>query len=315
MKDQFKADVLAGLCAVPKHLSSMYFYDQVGDKLFQRIMAMPEYYLTDCEMEIFSEQTDDIINAFGFDKDTAFDIIELGAGDGTKTLHLLRHLIEQGHIFNYLPVDISDNALSIIKQKLNTKLPTLSIETMQGEYFSVLEKRMTTPNPKVVLFIGSNLGNFEDGQAHEFIKSIAAHLKPGDKLLLGLDQIKSVDIVLPAYNDAAGITKAFNLNLLTRINRELGSNFDIAQFTHQPEYNESTGYTKSYLKSLKDQRVYIDALDKEFSFGAGERIQTETSRKYNQDLVLELVSNSGFELTQQFTDRREYFVDYLLTRT
>jgi uncharacterized SAM-dependent methyltransferase len=207
-------------------------------------MAMPEYYLTDCEMEIFSEQTAEIIDGFGFDKDTTFDIIELGAGDGSKTLHLLQYLITYEHKFNYLPVDISDHALSVIKQKLVRELPTLSIETMQGEYFSVLERRMTTANPKVVLFIGSNLGNFEDDQAHKFIQSIAAHLNPGDKLLLGLDQIKPADIVLPAYNDAAGITKAFNHNLLTRINRELGGNFDVEKFAHEPEYSETTGYTK-----------------------------------------------------------------------
>ena len=139
MTDQFKADVLAGLSATPKHLSSKYFYDEIGDKLFQQIMSMPEYYLTDCEMEIFSEQTEEIIKSFGFAKDEEFDIIELGAGDGSKTLHLLRHLMEHGHQFNYLPVDISANALSTIEQKLLTALPGLSIETMQGEYFSILE--------------------------------------------------------------------------------------------------------------------------------------------------------------------------------
>jgi len=153
MTDQFKADVLAGLSATPKHLSSKYFYDEIGDKLFQRIMAMPEYYLTDCEMEIFSEQTAGIIDAFGFDRDREFDIIELGAGDGSKTIHLLSYLINQDRQFNYLPVDISANALSTIKKELLTALPNLSIDTMQGEYFSVLERRMNTSNPKVVLQI------------------------------------------------------------------------------------------------------------------------------------------------------------------
>jgi len=277
MTDQFKADVLAGLSATPKYLSSKYFYDEIGDKLFQQIMAMPEYYLTDCEMEIFSEQTADVISALGFTKDREFDIIELGAGDGSKTLHLLRHLIEQGHQFNYLPVDISANALNVIEQRLLAELPKLSIETMQGEYFSVLEKRMTTSNPKVVLFIGSNLGNFEDDQAHDFIKSIAAHLNAGDKLLLGLDQIKSADIVLPAYNDATGITKAFNLNVLTRINNELGANFDITQYAHQPHYDESTGYTRSYLKSMRAHEVHIAALNRTFIFDKDELIHTEST--------------------------------------
>ncbi len=313
MTDQFKADVLAGLSATPKYLSSKYFYDEIGDKLFQRIMAMPEYYLTDCEMEIFSEQTAGIIDAFGFDRDREFDIIELGAGDGSKTIHLLSYLINQDRQFNYLPVDISANALSTIKQGLLTALPNLSIDTMQGEYFSVLERRMNTSNPKVVLFIGSNLGNFEDDQAHDFIKSIAAHLNAGDKLLLGLDQIKSADIVLPAYNDATGITKAFNLNVLTRINNELGANFDITQYAHQPHYDESTGYTRSYLKSLRAHQVHIAELNKTFTFDKDELIHTETSRKYNHALVTELISNTGFEITRQFTDQRGYFVDYLMT--
>ena len=314
MNNQFKADVLAGLSATPKHLSSKYFYDEIGDKLFQQIMAMPEYYLTDCEMEIFSEQTAGIIDAFGFDMDREFDIIELGAGDGSKTIHLLSYLINQGRQFNYLPVDISANALSIIERRLLAELPTLSIDTMQGEYFSVLERRMNTSNPKVVLFIGSNLGNFEDDQAHDFIQSIASHLNPGDKLLLGLDQIKSEDIVLPAYNDAAGITKAFNLNLLTRINKELGGNFDIAQFAHQPEYSEVTGYTKSYLKSLKAQEVQITALNQTFSFDYGEMIHTETSRKYNDELLKHIIANTSLKLSVRFTDRRAYFADYLMIK-
>ncbi len=314
MTDQFKQDVLEGLSADPKFLSSKYFYDEVGDRLFQQIMAMPEYYLTDCEMEIFSEQTSAIIDSFGFDQDKRFDIIELGAGDGTKTIHLLRYLLKNEYDYQYLPVDISDNALDVIYQNLKGELPELQIETMQGEYFSILEKRMDTPHPKVVLFIGSNLGNFEDEHANQFICSIAQKLNSGDKLLIGLDQIKSRDIVLPAYNDAAGITKAFNLNLLTRINRELGGDFDIEQFAHRPDYSEETGYTKSYLESLSEQTVTIDSLGRSFSFKRGEMIHTETSRKYNDQLLNEILSNTGLAITHKFTDHRGYFADYVLTK-
>ena len=310
----YKRQVLDGLSANPKYLSSKYFYDEIGDRLFQQIMAMPEYYLTDCEMEIFSEQTSKIIDSFGFAEDQRFDIIELGAGDGSKTIHLLRYLLEQQYNFQYLPVDISSNALEMIYNNLIQALPSLQVETMQGEYFSVLEKRMNTPNPKVVLFIGSNLGNFEDDHANQFICSIAQKLNSGDKLLLGLDQIKSRDIVLPAYNDAAGITKAFNLNLLTRINREMDADFNVDAFAHRPDYSEITGYTKSYLESLDDQVVTIGALNRSFTFIQGEMIHTETSRKYNDELLAEILTNTGLEITHKFTDQRGYFADYVLTK-
>ena len=155
MIDQFKQDVLQGLSADPKFLSSKYFYDEIGDRLFQQIMAMPEYYLTNCEMEIFSLQTQEIVDSFGFNKKECFDIIELGAGDGTKTIHLLKHLLKENFNYQYLPVDISANALDIIYNNLRAELPKLNIETMQGEYFSILEKRMDTPHPKVCLLYTS----------------------------------------------------------------------------------------------------------------------------------------------------------------
>ena len=311
--DEFKQEVSEGLNASPKYLSSKYFYVKKGDALFQQIMQMPEYYLTNCELEIFSYLTANIINAFQVDKKQPFELIELGAGDGTKTKKLIAHLVDKDYAFDYLPIDISQNALDKLKASLSAELPKLSIQTQQGEYFGVLDSLMASNKPKIVLFIGSNLGNLSDEQAQKFIKQLASKLKKGDKLLLGVDLIKAESIVLPAYNDAAGITKAFNLNLLDRMNRELGANFDLNQFEHRPSYSEDTGITKSFLKSKIKQSVYIDCLKQSFELKKGEQIQTEMSRKYNDEIIHKIIAQTDFRVTNKFMDSKRYFADYLLT--
>jgi len=313
MIENFKKEVLEGLSASPKYLSSKYFYDEKGDALFQQIMRMPEYYLTDCEFEIFSEQRSAIVEAFQLDKTQPFELIELGAGDGIKTVQLLSHLMSENYNFEYLPIDISQNALSKLESSLSKKLKGIKVKGQQGEYFQILEDLISSSCPKVILFIGSNIGNLTDDQATAFIGEMASKLKAGDKLLLGVDLIKKEDIILPAYNDKAGITRAFNLNLLSRINRELGGTFDVSRFDHCPSYDSSTGLTRSFLKSTTQQDVYIESLDQTFSFALGELIQTETSRKYNDQILSKIIQTTRFEITHKFTDRRQYFTDYLLT--
>lgn len=310
----FLDHVVAGLSANPKYLSSRYFYDKKGDALFQQIMAMPEYYLTNSEMEIFTEQASEILTAFGMNAEQPFEVIELGAGDGTKTVKLLAELQKQKYTFEYLPVDISQNALTQLEQSLSAQLPGLQINTKQGEYFTILQELLTSDKPKIVLFIGSNLGNMTDEIANKFLGSLASYLKKNDKILLGLDLIKSTDIVLPAYNDAAGITRDFNLNLLTRINRELGGDFNVANFSHQPEYSEETGITKSFIKSNLPQRVTISSLNKSFDFAKDELIHTEVSRKYNDTILTKILSETGLSLIQKFTDQKNYFTDFLLEK-
>lgn len=311
----FLNDVSEGLSQNPKYLSSHYFYDKAGDELFQQIMAMPEYYLTNAELEIFRQQSEAIIESFGITKDEEFDLIELGAGDGKKTQHLLKTLIEKGFKFKYMPVDISKNTLSVITGRMENLFPDLEIEARQGDYFEVLDDLLTSDLPKVILFIGSNLGNMDDETASDFLEKIALHLKSGEKLLLGLDLIKSEDIVLPAYNDAAGITSAFNLNLLKRINNEMGANFDLESFEHAPEYTEEEGIAKSFLKSKIDQTVFIADLNKSFRFKKDERIHTEISRKYNDQILNSLLSaDANLEITEQFLDSQQYFADYILTK-
>ena len=310
----FKNHVAEGLSAKSKFLSSRYFYDKKGDAIFQQIMAMPEYYLTNSEMEIFTEQATDIISAFGMQKDQPFELIELGAGDGTKTIKLLTELENKNYHFEYLPVDISENALTQLKDSLSNQLPKLRINPKQGEYFKVLEELLISDKPKIILFIGSNLGNMPDEVANAFLKSLSSYLKKQDKILLGLDLIKSVDIILPAYNDSTGITRDFNLNLLTRINRELGGNFNLQHFSHQAEYSQETGITKSFIKSDIAQKVTISSINKTFDFCKDELIHTEISRKYNDSILNMVLGGTNLSVVEKFTDQKQYFTDFLLEK-
>src|SRR6202000_1306851 len=245
--DQFYDDVIAGLRSTPKRLNSKYFYDANGDKLFQDLMACAEYYPTKCELEIFSEKTAEIGKAIIANGD-AFDLIELGAGDATKSAYLLQYLLEQKADFTYLPIDISENVISYLNITLPVTLPGLKVNGLNGEYFQMLEKAASLSNKrKVVMFLGSNIGNMQVNDAEGFCRELRNHLSDCDMLLIGFDLKKNPATVLAAYNDKEGITKRFNLNLLERINRELSADFDISKFDHYPVYDPETGACKSYL--------------------------------------------------------------------
>ena len=272
MLNQFKKEVLDGLSKTPqKSLPSKYFYDKKGDDLFVQIMALPEYYLTRSEMEIFQEKTEDIISALSLNKENKYSLIELGAGDGTKTVHLLKALVNKNINFEYFPVDISQNALDGIKSYLRTEVPTLIVKPNHNDYFKALENLKQDGTIKIILFLGSNIGNLVDELATEFIYQLGSNLFKGDKIILGVDLKKPKAIVLPAYNDSKGVTAEFNLNLLDRINKELGANFNRAQFEHAPTYDEHIGIAKSYIKSKIKQSVIIDGI--EFYFEKDELIQ------------------------------------------
>lgn len=312
--DIFLKDVNAGLTNIPKFLSSHYFYDKAGDELFQQIMNMPEYYLTNSESEIFRDQSEEIIASLNLDKNVEFELIELGAGDGAKTQHLLKTLLDNNYNFKFIPVDISQNSLNVITERLENLFPELEIDPQQGDYFQVLDQLFLSDKPKVLLFIGSNLGNMEDEIATNFLEKIAQHLKYAEKLILGVDLKKSAEIVLPAYHDTAGITRDFNLNLLKRINREMDADFDLNNFEHAPEYTEKEGIAKSYLKSTIKQEVHIKELNKIFHFEKDELIHTEISRKYNDEILGSILNHSGLEISAKFLDTNEYFADYILTK-
>jgi len=304
---QFYKDVVAGLKSTPKRLNSKYFYDANGDKLFQELMNCEEYYPTNCEMEIFTQQTAGICDAMIADGD-AFDLIELGAGDATKSTYLLKYLLEKGANFSYLPIDISSNAISYLNITLPVTLPGLQMTGLNGEYFAMLKKASTISNKrKVVMFLGSNVGNMPVDVAAQFCADVRSHLSPGDMMLIGVDLKKNPATVLAAYNDKEGITKKFNLNLLERINRELGGNFDIDQFEHYPTYDPETGACKSYLISLCDQVVKID--DTEIQFAKDEYIFMEISQKFSITQVDDMARAASFKPASHFFDRKHWFTD------
>lgn len=314
MNQQFKDDVLEGLSKTLKTLPSKYFYDEIGDQLFVKIMNLPEYYLTRAEHEIFETKSKEIIQALDLNTAEAIDLIELGAGDGKKTKTFLTALQAEQLGFKYLPIDISEHALRNLETSIRKEFPKVKVETLQGDYFGVLENIKSYRSRKVIMFLGSNLGNLEDSDAQCFMHKLSAALQVGDKLILGLDRIKSEAIILPAYNDQQGITKAFNLNLLHRINKELNADFNIANFDHQPEYSEETGIAKSFLVSKVHQKVTFTAEDKSYWFTEGEKIQTEISRKYNDDILETLLTNTKLVQRAKISDSKGLFNSYILER-
>jgi L-histidine Nalpha-methyltransferase len=303
----FYNDVIKGLTSESKYLESKYFYDEKGDKLFQDIMNCPEYYPTDCEMEIFSGQSASLGDMLIAEGD-AFDMIELGAGDATKSIHLLKYLIEQKAEFTYYPIDISQNVISYLNLTLPVSLPGIKIEGLNGEYLKML-KRATeiSNNRKVILFLGSNIGNMQPSEVEVFCLEIRKHINTGDMIMIGADLKKNPKTILAAYNDERGLTRQFNLNFLTRINRELGGNFDLTQFDHFPTYDPKTGACESYLISLFNQVVTIGG--EPISFKKDEYIYMEISQKFTTEMLEQFAINSGFRSVKNFFDSEKWFVD------
>lgn len=307
----FAMDVAKGLSAFPKHLSSKYFYDEEGSKIFQRIMRMEEYYLTDCEYEIFKEQSEAIADFF-IQKGSSFDLVEFGAGDGLKTKLLLRHLVDRNIDFKYVPIDISKDVLNQLVNELSVELPMLEVEAMNGDYFDMItELNKKDDFPKVVLFLGSNLGNMNFNQSVEFLSQLELIISKDDLFLMGLDLQKDPRTILAAYDDVHGHTSDFNTNLLTRINRELGADFDLEKWSHYEVYDVGDGAAKSYLMSNVKQKVEIKALARTFYFEAWEPIYTEMSQKYSLKMIHSLAEASGFKVIYNFTDKQAYFIDTL----
>ncbi len=307
----FAEDILSGLHAENKSLPSKYFYDAKGDELFQRIMHLDEYYLTRKELEIFETQKSKILNSM-YDGEP-FRIIELGAGDGLKTKILLKYFLEEDVDFTYTPVDISGNVLEILEDDLREELPNLKIEPYVGDYFDALSEIAESPEKDVVFFLGSNVGNFSETEAVGFLTKLQQFLNKGDLLFMGVDLKKDPSIILSAYNDKEGVTREFNLNLLDRINNELGANFNRDQFLHYPYYNPHTGECRSYLISKIDQQVYID--DETIHFRAWEAIFMEISKKYDHPQLMKLASSSGFSPITKFMDENAWFADVLWVKS
>lgn len=306
----FKKDILEGLTHFPKYLSSKYIYDKNGDKLFQEIMAMPEYYLTDCELGIISKQTHEIGELFR-DKENGLDLIELGAGDGKKTKVLLKYMVENNFNFIYKPIDISENAVEMLSTNLAHEMPNLNVDAEIGEYFEVLERlKKFDKRKKVIMVLGSNIGNLRHPMAIDFLSKLKDTLLPEDLLFMGFDQKKNPQTILNAYNDETGITEAFNKNILLRINRELGGNFDTEKFIHWESYNPETGTAKSFLVATEAMDVSITALQLTIHFDKWESIHVEISQKYDDKTVDWLAKEAGLEIVTSFTDQKGYYKNY-----
>ncbi len=307
--NHFAEDVLEGLSSKEKHLSSKYFYDDKGSRIFEQIMQMPEYYPTACEFEILSQQSPAIFDRIQFTG--KFNIIEFGSGDGIKTRQLLKSFLEKGADFTYIPIDISQQANDALQQNMKTALPQLDIQPRTGDYFDVLNELSATKIPNLFLFLGGNIGNYKKEAALDLLKKFNADMKKGDMLLMGMDLQKNPRIIQKAYDDPHGITRSFNMNLLERINRELDADIHLDQFDFYCNYNPQNGEVNSYLVSLKKQHFHSTVLNTTFHLEKDELVWTELSKKYNFSEIDALAKDAGFKVDHNFMDCRHYFTDSL----
>lgn len=303
----FASDVDAGLSRLQKSISSKYLYDAEGDRLFQQIMELPEYYLTRCEYEILRDNRDEILALIG---DGPVNLVELGAGDGKKTFLLLEHFLEKGLQFRYVPVDISESAICGLIDNCCECYSEMTVEGLVAEYFDGL-KWLSKLNQRrnFVLFLGSNIGNFSRAETELFLRGLWDALNDGDLVLIGFDLKKDVNRIKDAYDDSQGVTARFTINLLHRINRELGANFDVDRFEHYCTYNEQRGAVESYLISSVKQDVRIESLGKTFCFEEREPLHVEYSHKFSEEDIAQLAGKAGFRIVAQYYDSQRLFVD------
>lgn len=305
----FALDVHLGLSSQQKFIPSKYFYDENGSKLFQRITELPEYYLTRAETEILTAHKDALAERFTSEP---FALVEMGAGDGEKTKILLEHFLNKGLDFHYAPIDISESALSELELSLAEQFPTLSFQGRTAEYAAgISEIAMFSETKTLLLFLGSSIGNFSFPEMKLFLKTLWHGLNKDDCVLIGFDLKKDIKLMQAAYDDREGLTRAFNHNLLHRINRELGGTFNIEKFYHHEIYNPRESAMESYLVSLEAQEVYIDALKTRYRFASYEAIFTERSYKFSDASIRELAHEAGFEILETFKDSKQYFADSL----
>lgn len=302
IRSQFRDDVAAGLRRAPKTIPPKYFYDQQGSLLFEQICQQPEYYLTRTEAAILREHAADILDEVG-----ACTIVELGSGSAVKTRLLLDECQRRQHHIRYVPIDISASMLEASARNLTADYPNLHIDALATDYLNGLFA-LPRAQSRLVLFLGSNLGNFTVSEQAQLFGRLADALHAGDTLLLGLDLRKPVDILDAAYNDAAGVTAAFNLNLLRRMNRELRAGFDLSAFSHLAFYNHRLHQIEMHLQSSTTQEVTIDDLDLQVRFRAGETIHTEISRKFARAEISAQLASYGFQPCTWWTDAREWFL-------
>ena len=299
----FADDVKSGLSSFPKRIAPKYFYDNRGSALFEKICGVPEYYVTRTEASILQENSRDIA-ASNSDKHV---IVELGSGSSVKTGYLLSAFLNNSGAVNYIPVDVSDILIKSSERLIN-EFTGLNITGIIGEYEESLGIVSDIVElPKVILFLGSSIGNFSQGEASVFLAGLKNHMKPEDSLIIGFDKVKNIKILNAAYNDEQGVTAEFNMNLLNRINSELGGNFDLAGFRHNAFYNPGESRIEMHLVSLKKQKVYIDKIGLTGEFGENETIHTENSYKFTDKMINNLADTSGLIPVKSWNDPDKYF--------
>lgn len=305
-------DVHAGLISNPKMLLPKYFYDELGSHLFEAICCLPEYYVARAEIEILQVHAEELISEVASNAKLpihAIRLMELGSGSADKTRYLLDELFRRQKDVEYLPIDISADSLGRSSDQLLKEYPGLRINAYAADYYTVLQslaeaKAFSEEGTyrNVVLFFGSSIGNMEPAEARALLKRVRGIVNPNDVLFVGADLKKSADTLLRAYNDALGVTAAFNLNLLLRINRDLAGEFDLTKFEHRAIYNEERSRIEMHLFSLEAQSVTIRTIDLEVRFQRGESIHTENSYKFDLEQLSELAHDSGFSLRKTWFD-------------
>jgi len=303
-------EVLNGLTERPKTLSPWLFYDEAGSRLFEEITELPEYYVTRTERQILAQHADEIVAAAAGGRNLS--MIELGAGTATKTGLLLNAAVGLQGSVTYYPIDVSETALEEARTRLEEELPQVTVEPIVADYTEGMRQSGAShAGRRLVLYIGSSIGNFEPADAAHLLAKVRGQLHPGDGMLLGVDLVKDEQTLLAAYDDAAGTTAAFNKNMLVRLNRDLGAGFDPDAFAHRAVWNANHSRVEMHLVSLAAQRVRVAALDLEVDFAQGETIHTENSYKYRRGEAEQMLSRAGFRTAGQWNDDRGWFAVYL----
>lgn len=301
-------DVATGLSANPKWLSAKYFYDAEGSALFEEITRLPEYYLTSTECGIFHRYAKEMLSTAGDD----LTVVELGAGSAAKSIVLLRELQQRQSRVRFIPIDVSESALDEAVTRVGEELPDVQVTPAVMDYTEGLDGVSRAEGRKLILYIGSSIGNFEPFQAGSLLKKLCAGLNSGDALLLGTDMRKSSSVLIPAYDDAQGVTAAFNKNILAHINRELGADFNLDAFAHKAIWNPEESRIEMHLESEREQTVSIAAIRRKFHFRAGETIHTENSYKFTMPMLEAIAENGGFTIERTWSDPRQWFTVHLL---
>jgi len=296
-------EVREGLSATPKRLPSKLFYDEIGSALFEQITELPEYYLTRTERAIFEDYAAEILEAAG----PSLTLVELGAGTASKTCILIEELLQLQSRALFYPIDVSPSALNEAVRQMALQFPQLRVSPIVADYTGGVPALARISGRKLVLYIGSSIGNFEPPQAVGMLRRIRRSLRASDALLLGTDLAKSSKILLPAYDDAQGVTARFNKNILDRLNRELEADFDVDAFKHIALWNKHCSRMEIYLESTAKQSVFVPAINMDVHFAAGERLHTENSYKYTDHMVNTILRESGFALERTWTDPKRWF--------